>query len=721
MRSTLPAIALILAVCIPVLGQDEPEPGTALKTRSTSVLVDVVVRDKHGRPIKGLKPSDFRILEDGVPQKVTFFQSFEDRFQMTSSAESNGSAVDAPDAPKPEGVPSSPLPRRANPLEGSFTALVFDRLSGTSLKYARDAALEYVSEVASSDSMIGVFLIDLSLRTIQFYTADRDLLESGIKRATGIATSHFYSDSKEIRQDVHIQEELREVEDYMAKIYGPRAALPVVAGSKMLAMHIRMLETFHQLQRDQQGHSTTNALLALVKSLGMLPGRKSILYLSEGIAIPPAVVQRFHAIIDAANRANVSIYPIDAAGLRVESTADETRREIMSLGQRRLDELQWDAEPTSGPMMRYLEKNEDLVRLDPHTGLNELAEDTGGRLIRDTNDLLGGLRQIDQDIHSYYLLAYSPSNQELDGRFRSIEVKVLVPDADIQYRKGYYAVSHTPDEPVLDYEAPALAALTDGHKVNSIPFRASVLSFPKAEDRGFVTVLAEVDPGTISYQSVRDDGSPSFSDFTILTLVRDEDHKVVRKVSQHYRLARSAMKDGDGILFYREMHLPPGTYTFETAGFDAVAAKAGISRVHVDLNGVDDSLPQLSSLMIINAAEQIDDDDRGAETPFHYRNLIFYPNLSGHLSKTRSNELTLFFTVYPSRIAANDAIIEILQNDKELGRSEIKLPAPGETGRIQYASSIPVSDFPPGVYTLRVSLPAGNKVISRTKTFFLTP
>lgn len=721
MRSTIPVIALILAVSIPVLAQDKPELETSLKTRSTSVLVDVVVRDKHGRPLKGLKPSDFQILEDGVPQNVTFFQSFEDRLYGTSSTKPAGTATDATDSRAPEQIPSGPVPRRANPLEGSFTALVFDRLSGTSLKYARDAALQYVSEVASPDSMIGVFLIDLSLRTMQFYTTDKALLEDGIKRATGIATSHFYSDMKEVRQDLEVQDDLRDLEAFLVAKYGPHAAISAEIGSAMISMRIRMLETFHQLQRDQQGHSTTNALLALVKSLGMMPGRKSILYLSEGIAIPPAVVQRFHAIIHAANRANVSIYPIDAAGLRVESTADETRREVMSLGQRRLDELRWDAEPTSGPMMRYLEKNEDLVRLDPHTGLNELAEGTGGRLIRETNDLLGGLRQIDQDIHSYYLLAYSPSNQDLNGKFRTIEVKVLIPDVDIQYRKGYYAVSDTPDEPILDYEASALAALDDNDEVGSIPFRASVLSFPKADDRGFVTVLAEVDPGTISYQSVKDEGSPSFSDFTILTLVRDEDRKVVRKVSQHYRLARSAMKNGDGILFYREMHLPLGAYTFETAGFDAVAAKVGISRAHVDLNGVDASLPQLSSLMIINAAEQIDDDDRGAKTPFHYQNLLFYPNLSGHLSKTQSNELTLFFTVYPSQIAAKDAIIEILHNDKELGRSEIKLPAPSETGKIQYASSIPVRDFPPGVYTLRVSLPAGNKVISRTKTFFLTP
>ncbi len=721
MKLALPAMTFLLLGGVPSLAQEKPEVETSLKTKSTSVLVDVVVRDRHGNPLKGLKSSDFQILEDGVPQKITYFQSWEERLQQSTPnagepRENETSGTNAADS-----TPAGPIPPQAQPLKGSFTALVFDRLSGTSLKYARDAAIEYVSEVASPDARIGVFLIDLSLRTMQFYTSDKGLLEKGIRRATGIATSRFNSDTKEIRQDLEIQEEIREYEDYLENLMGPSAQLITETGAHMISMRIRLLEAMHQLQRDQQGHSTTNGLLALVKSLGMMPGRKSILYLSEGIAIPPAVVQRFHAIIHAANRANVSIYAIDAAGLRVESPNEETRREVMSLGQRRLNELQWDLEPTSGPMMRYLEKNEDLIRLDPHSGLNELSESTGGRLIRNTNDLLAGLRQVDQDIHSYYLLAYSPGNQALDGRFRTIDVKVLVPDVQVQSRKGYYAVDETSDKPILDYESSAVTALTHDQSGGSLPIRSAVLSFPKTDDRGFVAVLAEVEPGTISYEPARTDGEPSFSNFTILTLVRDEDDQVVRKVSQHYRLARAAMKDGDGILFYRELHLDPGKYKFETAGFDAVTAKVGISREVVSLRGIDESLPHLSSLMIVNAAERIDDDDRGANSPLHYRDLIFYPNLSGHLSKTRNNEMTVYFTVYPSEVQPSDAIIEILHNQEPLGRSDVKLPEPDESGKIQYASSIPVKDYPPGVYTLRVSLPAGAKVVSRARMFLLTP
>ncbi|MFZ0429121.1 MAG: VWA domain-containing protein [Acidobacteriota bacterium] len=722
MRSALPAIVLLLLGAVPSLAQEKTEPETSVKTRSTSVLVDVVVRDRHGDPLADLQPSDFQVFEDGVPQKINYFQSLSDRLNRIKEEHPAQAGADRPEtAEATSRAAAQNLPRMDQPLQGSFTALVFGRLSGTSLKYARDAALQYVTEVASPDTRIGVFVIDLSLRTLQFYTSDQERLQDSVKRATGMATARFYSESEQIRETLKLQEEIRKIEDYLVASNGPQALMSTSPASMMISMHLRMLETFQQLQRDQMGHSTTNGLLALVKSLGLLPGRKSVLFFSEGMAIPPAVVQRFRAITHAANRANVSIYPIDAAGLRVKSTNDETMKEVMALGERRLNELRWDADPTSGPMMRYLEKNEDLIRLDPHSGLNELAESTGGRLIRDTNDLLGGLREIDQDIHSYYLLAYSPSNQNLDGRFRTIEVKVLVPDVRIQYRKGYYAVDTTVDEPLLDYEAPALAALAGGAVDKSLPLRAAVLSFPRIGDRGFVTVLAEVAPGTIHYEPVKDDGEPSFSDFTVVTLVRDRSRKVVRKLSQHYRLARESLNNGDGILFYRELHLDPGEYTFETAGFDAVSARAGISRETVDLRGIDESLPQLSSLMIVNAAERIGDHDRGATTPFHYENLLFYPNLSGYVSKAQNQEMTLFFTVYPGQASAGDAIIEILQDDQQLGRSQVPLPEPIDDGRIQFASSIPVSTYPPGIYTLRVSLPAGGKVISRSRTFLLAP
>ncbi len=90
----------------------------------------------------------------------------------------------------------------------------------------------------------------------------------------------------------------------------------------------RLVESFESLERDQQGFASTHALLSLVGGLSTLPGRKAVLLFSEGLAIPSNVEATYRSVIGAANRARVSVYTLDAGGLRVESPADELRRTL---------------------------------------------------------------------------------------------------------------------------------------------------------------------------------------------------------------------------------------------------------------------------------------------------------------------------------------------------------------------------------------------------------
>src|SRR5262249_47249841 len=105
------------------------------------------------------------------------------------------------------------------------------------------------------------------------------------------------------------------------------------------AMRARTEETFEALQREQQGYATTNGVMAIVNSMSRLPGRKAVLFFSEGVSIPPNVQQHFRSVIHAANRANVSVYAVDAAGLRAESTLLATREEINARARQRMDGL----------------------------------------------------------------------------------------------------------------------------------------------------------------------------------------------------------------------------------------------------------------------------------------------------------------------------------------------------------------------------------------------
>ena len=222
-----------------------------------------------------------------------------------------------------------------------------------------------------------------------------------------------------------------------------------------------------------------------------LPGRKSVVMFSEGVAIPANVAARFRSVIDTANRANVSIYAMDAGGLRAESTTQQTADSVNAAAARTLRRNP-TADVVGAPMTEALERNEDTLRRDPHSGLGQLSDETGGVLIGNTNDLTDGLKRIDQDMRNYYMLSYVPKNDKFDGKFRPIAVKVKRGGVNVASRKGYYAVRSAGPMPVMSYEARPLALLDSTPVPNAFPSRAAALKFPAANGAELTPVLVSV-------------------------------------------------------------------------------------------------------------------------------------------------------------------------------------------------------------------------------------
>lgn len=700
----VPLLIFLLTAFPYARSQEESGGQVSIKARSTVVLVDAFVRDSKGRPLPGLTASDFEVYEDGVPQKITYVQDFTAKKEAPRSTDSAPAEAAAQGGRLMEMAGSSG-PNQA--LQGNFTAILVDRMSPASRQYVWDAAKHYVSDIAGPDSHVGIFAIDFTLRTLQYFTANKELLDQAVDRAGTMATSR-------LGPEQNLDSAIREQSDLSAN--APPSEAPQGPDAAAAQAEQVMNEAFDLLQRKYAGYATTSALLAMIHSMQILPGRKSVIFFSEGLRLPPAVVGRFWSVVNAANRANIGVYTIDAEGLRVVSTAPTG---ITSSTRMTLD---GGADGLSfQPMMGIFEGMEEKLRSDPFYNLRQLADQTGGIFIHDTNNLRGGLEKVDQDLHSYYLLAYTPKNGDFDGRFRQIEVRVKKTGAEVRYRKGYYAVDASFDEPLLEYEAPAVAVLQKGQSPETLPVHARVLSFPKPGQSGFVTILADVAQGALSYRE-QEDGTLA-SNFAIVALVRNPSGKIVRKTSQQYRLSRKpgSPPGGDSILFYRELKLPPGKYEVEVAAFDAVSGHSGVHRQGLVLPEPDPSLPGLSSLMIVQAAETIGEKERAAATPFHYRDLLLYPKLGDRLSKTRSKEVMLYFTVYPNDKREHEATIDVFRFDRNLGRSVVELPAANGDGEVQYARAIGIEKFPPGTYTLRVSIPAGDKVVMRSRRFLLTP
>ena len=658
------------------------------------------MRDKKGAILRGLDASNVLVFEDGVRQDVETLEFIE---------------------PRPDGAASAGALAGAGPGARTPTvvAIAFDRLTPGGRRFAHQTVLDYIDR-ASPGSWVGLFSIDRDLRTLQPLTSDRAALRQSADRLLSMAPTSLAG----LRERKAISNAHAGLATGMGQAHvasAEFAGTPECRGNETDAirsqelLESRMVESFAALERDVQGFSTSEALLALIAGLETIPGRKAVVLFSEGVAIPAGVDATFRSVVAAANRANVSFYAADAAGLRVASSGLETRREVETVMVRSgpPDLSSMGTGSRSRP-----ELIEDTLRLAPEAGLGRLAAETGGFLISDTNDLGGGLLQMDEELGAYYVASYTPKRQDYDGKFRSLSVKVLAPHGRVQARKGYLALNTDLPVPALEHEAPALAMLDKASLPTEIPLRLRGLQFPETPPYAVASLVVEAPASSFELQ--RDTKAGVFrQDFTILVLVRDASRKVVAKLSQHYPLSgplkgQTEPRQGQ-VRFYRETRLPAGAYTLEAIAYDALSGKAGATAATLE---VPEQLPQhlrASSLMVVRSAEKVDGASANAPRPFLYRDVVLYPNLGQAVQRQAGGALAFFVTAWPTLERPTlEARVEVWRDGKSVAQTPPeRLHADGD-GRIQLASSLPLEALTPGAYELRVTLNDGRDEETRT-------
>jgi len=730
------AVAVVLyAGSALVQGQQPPPPASTpavapsdpqrFGAATTAVVVDVIVRDKAGRPVTDLKAADFQLLEDDLPQEIGNVSLVAPA--STLAAGGAGAAPPGAPPPAPAGTVAAP----------TFVALVFDRLSPEGRVLAWKGAQAYL-ESARDNDFAGVFVVSNGLETVQTYTTDRVALKTGLDEAASRATANFSKSADRVassRGDRSPSTSFTASAEHSGPTTGstptnPGGALPQVPRSgpggapdpaalrerALLEVIDRMDRSYESMMRDEQGYATTNGLLALIDSLSMLPGRKTVVFFAEGLAIPPAVQARFESVVATANRANVSVYTIDSAGLRVHSDQIATASNVNALGNMALDR---DPE-AGGKLTEALEFNEDNLRTDPSVSLKMLADRTGGFLINNTNNLAKGFQLIDADRRFHYLLTYSPKNSDFKGEWRRIAVKVSRRDVQVRSRTGYLAVRSPGALPLLAHEGPALANLDRTPLPTEVPVRAGVFSLPDAKHPGRLALLVATDAASVTFQPDAAAGTWR-TDFTLLARIKDSAGQVVRKASQPYRLSGpaaqlEASKRGD-ILFFRQPDLPPGTYTLESVVHDALSKKAGVANSSFVVPPVKPGTLVASSLLIVRRSEKLPAGEKTADNPLYFGDLLLYPNLGEPLRKSADKTLSFFLTVDPVPGSAPTATLEILQKGQPLAQLPMEMSKPDATGRIAHAGQLPLASFPPGQYVLRTTVSQGTQKEARDATF----
>lgn len=366
-----------------------------------------------------------------------------------------------------------------------------------------------------------------------------------------------------------------------------------------------------------------------------------------------------------------------------------------------------------------------VLREDPAAALGSLSQHTGGFLINNTNDLSGGFRRIDQDRRFHYLLTYTPSNQEFDGRHRRLEVKVKRRGVQVRARSGYLAVRHPVGgstaavEPVLSYEAPALALLDKPPLPRELPIRSAAHAFPDATRSGLTSIAVAVPASALTFEPA-DEGSRQ-AEFTIVARVRNAAGEIVHKSSQPYGLSlradASLSATRDDVLFYRAPELAPGEYTLEAIVYDARSQKAGARVIRFAVPEMPKDSLQLGALLLVRRSEPLRSDEDGVDHPLRYDQLLLVPNMGEPLSRSADKVVSFYAAaLLPEDAPLPEAELELALRGQAaaLTRLPLERAYPDAHGRVQFVGKLPLESIPAGEYELRLALTCGDQKEARS-------
>src|SRR5580658_2145847 len=393
------ALVFALIASAQQIGQNKPageQDNFTLSVKVQLVVESVVVKDKQGNPIHGLTAKDFALTEDGAPQTIRFCEPQD----LSETAKPRGVS-------KPEDEDIHIYKRLARTQIAPETidneryknrrllALYFDMsaMRPPDQLRALNAAEQFIRTQMTSVDMVSIMRYNsASVDILQDFTSDRDKLLS-------ILQTMIVGEGQDSAEDV---------DDASSADTG--------AAFGQDDSEFNIFNTDREL----------SALQTAARMLGQVQEKKSLIYFAGGLRLNGVDNQaQLHATVDAAIKAGVSFWPIDARGLVAQAPlGDATQGSPGNSGM-------YTGAAALATTTNFQQSQDTLFAL---------AGDTGGKALFDNNDLTRGIVQAQEAISDYYILGYYTSNKVQNGRFRRVKVSLTNDSsATLTYRQGYYA------------------------------------------------------------------------------------------------------------------------------------------------------------------------------------------------------------------------------------------------------------------------------------------
>ena len=661
-----------------------PDAGTAKKNAQGSftlqvnaniVLTNVVVRDKKtGAVVKGLKASDFTIIEDKRQQTIASFD-YQNVAEAAVLAEKNTVAGKASIADLLEhNFAASPEALRDHRLIVIFFDL--STMQDEDIDRAVDAADNYVNKQMQPADLVALVSMSTGLSMDQDFTSDKQVLLKTIARYNGTDETGFASGTTGSTDGTSDNASSFSADD----------------------------SEYNSLNTDRE----LLAIRAIAKSLERVDQRKSLLYFSGGLTRNGIENQAsLRAATNEAAKANMAIYSVDARGLQA----------LAPVGDASTGSLRGNSAYSGSAATAQLSAN-----YGSQETLSTLSVDTGGKAFFDSNDFGPAFQQVQHDTEAYYILGFHSTNQARDGSYRHLTVKVDRDDVKLEFRPGYYAPADFQHQKTEDREQALTEQMRSDLPVTDVAVYLQALYFRESENSFYIPVSLIVPGSQIPFIK---NGDRTKANIDILGQVKNAQGITVGNVRDTVKLALDASQQVErkNIEYSTGFRLAPGRYHLRFVVRENQTGNMGSFETDIQVPDMKKAPIKLSSVVL--ASQRTPNAAKDTINPLVRDGVEWVPNVA-HVFR-QDQHLYFLYEVYdptkakgaPEPAAAPGLVrreggpvhvltsIEFLMNGSKVYETPlvtadaINIP---QRDAVAFQFDVPLTQLKPGTYICQVNV-----------------
>jgi len=574
--------------------QKNAQGGFTLKVNANIVLTNVVVRDKKtGAVVKGLKESDFTIVEDKKPQKIASFD-YQNVDEAAVLAEKNTVAGKASVADLLEhNFAASPEALRDHRLIVVFFDL--SSMQDEDIDRAVDAADDYVNKQMQPADLVALVSMSTGLSMDQDFTNNKQALLKAIAKYNGSDETGFANGTTGSTDGTSDDTSSFAADD----------------------------TEYNSLNTDRE----LLAIRAIARSLERVDQRKSLLYFSGGLTRNGIENQAsLRAATNEAAKANMAIYSVDTRGLQA----------LPPVGDASKGSLRGNSAYSGSAATAQLAAN-----YGSQETLSTLSVDTGGKAFFDSNDFAPAFQQVQHDTEAYYILGFHSTNQAHDGSYRHLTIKVNRDDVKLEYRPGYYAPADFQHQKTEDREQALTEQLRSDLPATDVAVYLQALYFRESENSFYIPVSLIVPGSQIPFLK---NGDRDKASIDILGQVKNAQGIPVGNVRDTVKLALDASQQVQrkNIQYSTGFRLAPGRYHLKFVVRENQTGNMGSFETDIQVPDMKKTPLKLSSVVL--ASQRTPNSAKGAVNPLVRDGVEWVPNVA-HVFR-QDQHLFFLYEVY---------------------------------------------------------------------------